>query len=226
MGAKWPMVAVFAVVAGLAGPRLVAPSSRPAGGAFEYVPPDGFHDIPASSAKIDAPGARAWEHAVDDAPGGAVVVVHHSAMKMQVDEPSLAQMAADMPRAFEDCAWVHRRHETRVRPDGARVGLIEGDCDRDIDLDALGLSKKTAKLRKLQLVFPDDDGTSIATVSYPTSHAERFEPMFEASVDRAKNVALRVPPPPAWTHVAWGLGALVLGGLAAALIGKKERDGA
>lgn len=219
----WPIPVVVAVTAGLVGPRLVAPQGRAASEPFGYAPPDGFVERPASSSKVEAPGARAWELATEDARTRPVVVVHHSNLAMQVDEPSLGKMVADMPQAFEDCTWTHRRHETRVRPDGARVGLIEGDCEREVDLGAVGMPSSKAKARKLQLVFPENEGTAIATISYPADQAARWEPLFEATIDRSKGVATRVPPPPAWQHVGWGIGGLVLGGLLTALLRKKER---
>lgn len=224
----WPIAVVVAVTAGLVGPRLVATPSRAAAEPFTYVPPDGFVERPATSTKVEAPGARAWElgpqGSGEDAKNRPVVVVHHSKLAMQVDEPSLGKMVADMPQAFEDCTWIHRRHETRVRSDGARVGLIEGDCEREVDLGAVGLPSTKAKVRKLQLVFPENEGTSIATISYPVDRAARWEPLFEATIERSKGVATRVPPPPTWQHVAWGIGGLVVGGLAAALFRKKDRD--
>lgn len=218
-------IAVFlALVVALVGPRLVGPQSHRATEPFAYVPPDGFVERPASSAKVDAAGARAWELPGDDVKVRPVVVVTHSKLEMQVDEPSLGKLVGDMPQAFEDCTWTHRRHEMRARPDGARVGLIEGDCEREVDLGGLGLPKAKAKLRKLQLVFPEDEGTAIATISYPADQAARWEPAFEATIDRAKGVATRVPPPSTSQHLAWGLGALVLGGLAVALVRRKGRD--
>ncbi len=224
----WPIPVVVAVTAGLVGPRLVAAPSRPSSEPFAYVPPDGFVERAATSSKVDATGAKAWEPgpaiAGEDAKTRPVVVVHHSKVAMQVDEPSLGKMVAEMPQAFDDCTWVHRRHETRVRADGARVGLIEGDCEREVDLGAVGMPSAKAKVRKLQLVFPENEGTAIATISYPVDQAPRWEPLFEATIDRSKGVATRVPPPPSWQHVAWGLGGLVLGGLAAALVRKKDRD--
>jgi hypothetical protein len=215
---KWPIVLVVGLTSGLVGPRMTGPNSRPAGEPFDYVPPEGFSVRSAASTKIEAAGARAWESPADDPSSRAVVVLHHSALTMQVDEPSLAKMVGDMPQAFEDCTWVHRRHETRSRSDGARVGLIEGDCDRTIDLSPAGLPNRTARTRKLQLLFPETEGTSIATASYPADEASRWEPAFVATIDRARGVALRVPAPPLWQHGLWGAAGLLLAALAASLV--------
>jgi hypothetical protein len=217
---EWPIVLVVALTAGLVGPRIVGPSDRPASETFAYSPPDGFVPAPVASEKVDAVGAQAWELRSDDA-ARPVVVVHHSAVSMHVDEVSLGKMASEMPEAFEDCTWTHRRHETRVRGDGARVGLIEGDCERGLDLSVAGSAIKV-RSRKLQLVFPENEGTSIATISYPTEQAARWEPAFEATIDTAKGVATRVPPPPITHHVAWGGAAALLATLAATLLRRRE----
>jgi hypothetical protein len=137
---------------------------------------------------------------------------------MQVDEPNLAKMVAEMPAAFEECTWVHRRHEMRTRPDEARVGLIEGECNREIDLSAAGMGNIKASSRKLQLIFPENEGSSIATISYPSEKASRWEPVFEETIVKAKGVAIRVPPPPSWHYVAWGAAGLGLGWLLAKVI--------
>ena len=150
------------------------------------------------------------------------VVLTHTEKQMSVEERDLAKLAEDMPAVFENCSWVHRRHELRTRSDGARVGIIEGDCDHDIELSHLGLPPKTIKQRKLQLMFPDDAGTTIVTASYPTEQATRWEPLFEATIAKAKGVATRVPPPPPWMYLAWGGAGLVLGWLAGALLAKKK----
>lgn len=214
----WLIAAVVAITFAFAGPRLVGPQSRSASEPFAYVPPDGFKELPATSKRVDATGAHAWELPQEPATVRPSVVVHHSAVNMQVDEPNLAKMVADMPAAFEDCTWVHRRHEMRTRPDGARVGLIEGECNREIDLTAAGMGNIKASSRKLQLVFPENEGSSIATISYPTETAARWEPVFEETITKAKGVALRVPPPPSWQYAAWGAAGLALGWLLAKVI--------
>lgn len=209
---------VVAATFALAGPRLIGPRSRSASEPFAFVPPDGFVETKAASTRVDASSARAWELPDEPPRSRPSVVVHHTAVAMQVDEASLAKMVAEMPQAFEDCTWVHRRHETRERPDGARVGLIEGDCNREIDLSAAGLPSIKASSRKMQLVFPENEGSSIATISYPTEHADRYQPVFEATIGRAKGVATRVPSPPTWQWIAWAAAGLAIGWLIAKVI--------
>jgi hypothetical protein len=224
----WLVALVIAVTFALVGPRLVGPQSHAASEPFAYVPPDGFKELPATSNRVDASSAnaKAWELPDEPATQRPSIVVTHSNVNMQVDEPNLAKMVADMPSAFEDCTWVHRRHEMRTRPDGARVGLIEGECTREIDLRAAGLDTLKASSRKLQLVFPENEGSSIATISYPTEKAARWEPVFEETITKAKGVATRVPAPPTWQYFASGAVGLVLGWLLAKVIvrGKEKED--
>jgi hypothetical protein len=233
----------LAVLVGLIGPRLFGPRDHAAGAPFVYAPPEGFVERSASSWSHGSeigPGTKVWIYAdpsepaapslgglrriLEDGPNAVHAVLHHSAKEMSVEEADLARLAQEMPRAFEDsCTWVHRRHELRTLRSGARVGLIEGDCTREVDLGSLGGPSQKIRARKLQLMFPDDEGTSIVTASYPIDQAPRWEPVFEATIAKARGVATRVPPPPVATSIAWGVAAGVLGWLAAALAASVAR---
>jgi hypothetical protein len=225
------IVFIAAVIFVIAGPYLTGPHGKSAGAEFVYEPPDGFkpataHELGKAALPDDA---KVWvfheltsmNPVVGGTPNPPTVVLTHSAKEMSVEEHDLAKLAEDMPSAFEGCTWVHRRHELRTRADGARVGIIEGDCDKDVDLTAFGLPPKSIKTRKLQLMFPDDLGTSIATVSYPTEQATRWEPLFEATIGKAKGVATRTPPPPNWVYGAWIAAGIVIGWLASALLARR-----
>lgn len=226
------VVLIVALLFALVGPMLTSPRAKSAGTSFVYEPPEGF-EHPAEKVK-GAEGAEVWifDEALPAAPFGAgpglknpnppTVVVTHTAKEMSVEESDLAKLVDEMPSAFEGCTWVHRRHELRTRADGARVGMIEGDCDKQVDLTAFGLPSKTIKQRKLQLMFPDDEGTSIVTVSYLTEQASRWEPLFEATIGKAKGVATRTPPAPPWMHAAWGVAGLVIAWLATALVARRQ----
>lgn len=214
------VVVLVALVFLIGGPLLSSPRGKSAGTAFVYEPPEGFKR-PTEKVK-NAEGAEVWvfeEMAMSPVrnPNPPTAVLTHTAKEMSVEERDLAKLVEDMPSAFEGCTWVHRRHELRTRADGARVGMIEGDCDKEVDLSAFGLPSKSIKQRKLQLMFPDDEGTSIVTASYLAEQASRWEPLFEATIGKAKGVATRTPPPPQWMYGAWGIAGIVIGWLATAL---------
>jgi hypothetical protein len=206
-------VALFAAVVG---PRIVGPQARSAGAPFAYEPPEGF--ARAKEAAADQEGATVWVYAGEAGLAQrdpARLVLTRSAKEMSVEERDLATLADEMPAAFEGlCTWRPRRHEMRVRTDGARVGLIEGDCDRTRDVGA------PVKARKLQLMFPDDQGTWIVTASYPTEEAVRWAPLIEATIGRTRGVAVRVPSPPIWVPAVWALAGAVLAWLATALFAR------
>lgn len=216
----------LAILFALVGPRLIGPQNRAANAPFSYEPPEGFTPV---REPLEA-GAKAWvvEEGIHEvgSPTKKVsttrVVATHSSKEMSVEESDLAKLAEEMPKVFEDCDWTHRRHELRVRADGARVGLIEGDCNKDVDLGHLGLPTQKLRSRKLQLMFPDDTGTSIVTASYSTDQAAKWEPLFEATINKAKGVAVRVPSPPTWTFAAWASAGAVLGFLATSIVGSRS----
>lgn len=209
----WP-VAVSVVAVGVLGPQLTSPHDAKAGAPFAWEPPEGFVRVGSE------PGTK---YELADRTGHLFVPraeVTHSANETQVEERELAPIVQGLPETFAkaDVTWVARRHETRVRPDGARVGLIEGDCTKSLDDFRL----QEVHFRKLQLVFPDDTGTSIVTIDYATDEAAKWEPIFEATIGKAKGVATRVPPAPAWMYGAWAAGGLVLGWLGASLLGTRS----
>lgn len=217
------IVAILAVTFALVGPRLFGESSkaRDAGEPFAYLPPEGFREDPEKAKD----GARVFVHPDSEQGIPAIVAVHHTDKSLTFADGELARLVQDMPKAFEDanCTWVHRRHEVRTRPDGARVGLIEGDCDRDVDMTGFGFEKGTLKTRKLQLLFPEDRGLAIATASYATTEAARWEPAFEATIATAKGVASRYPPPPPWQYAMWAAAGAVLGWLGLAIVARGRR---
>jgi hypothetical protein len=117
-------------------------------------------------------------------------------------------LAQGMPAMFlqSQTTWSEVRHEVHKRPDGARVGVIVGDAE-----------KGALHYRMMQIVFPIDKGTAIVTASFPHDDAARWEAPTLASIDDAKGVATRVPPPEGWMYVAWGLGGGVIAYLVLAL---------
>lgn len=221
-GARLVLPPLLGLAAAFLGPRLTLPRDRLAGQPFAYEAPDGFVELKDPKLAATAEGARAWVLATADPRGFTPRVnVIHSPKRGGVEERELAALAATLPETFaDDFTWKERRHETRVRPDGARVGLIEGDCTKNLSADLVGIPLEQ-KFRMMQIVFPDDTGTTIATATFGEQDAARFEPAFEASILRAKGVAVRVPEPAGWVYAAWGGAGVVLGWLGAALVGRE-----
>jgi hypothetical protein len=187
-----------------------------------WEPPPGFVPAAPKAANLED-ASKAW---VDGAPTGTFVArasLAHSAGTGPVEERDLATIVEGLPETFakEGVEWTHRRHETRVRADGARVGIIEGDCVSPRKSLIPGLSADL-KFRRLQLVFPDDAGTSIVTAQFATDEAGKWEPVFEASIGKARGVATRVPPAPPWMMLAWGGAGAVLGWLASAMLASRK----
>jgi hypothetical protein len=225
-------VLIVTILFAFVGPALTSARGKTAGTAFVYEPPEGFKH---PTDKFTA-GANTEVWVIDEnLPGSMVpirnpnpttVAVTQSAKLMSVEERDLAKLVEEMPGVFDNCTWVHRRHELRTRADGARVGIIEGDCDKEMDLSSFGLPAKTIKQRKLQMMFPNDEGTAIVTASYVTEQATRWEPLFEATIAKAKGVATRTPPPPSWMYGAWGFAGLVIAWLATAIVMKPRPEAA
>lgn len=208
---------VLGAFAAFLGPKLTLPRDRPAGQPFVYEPPEGFIEL--KDPKAAEKAARSWVLANPSRRAFAPnVTTTHSTQRAPLEDRELKATVATMPATMApEIQWTHRRHETRVRPDGARVGLIEGDCVRQAQD---GNSEQ--KFRMLQIVFPDDSGTTIATAQYAGEEATHWEPIFEATIARAKGVAVKVPDVPGWIFAAWGGGGIVLGWLGAALLNRPE----
>jgi hypothetical protein len=222
--------AFVGALAALVGPRLTAPHDKLSNEPFSYEPPPGFEEQKGGYTSEGEPTGRKWRLA--DTTGHAFIprfILTHSPNTMTVEEADLARIAAGMPDEFRSSGlqWVERRHETRARPDSARVGLIEADCSRKVDPSPLFAGKtppQEVQFRKLQLVFPEDNGTSIITADFASEEASTWEPVFEASIAKAKGVATRVPAPPIWMYAGWTVAGLVLGWLASALFFKKPKE--
>lgn len=214
------VAALAAIACAALGPRLVGPRGRPAGAPFAYTPPQGFvsatdgNHTPASAGI--ASGQKAWVY-----PGSILdaytpnITETHTSKEGLADEAEIATLVRGMPNVFarSGITWNEVRHETRTRPDGTRTAVIIGDC-----------TKSTLHYRAMQMVFPDDTGTSIVTASFPVEGASRWEPQLDATMASATGVALRVPPPANWLYVAWGLGGGILAFLAAGVASKRPRS--
>ena len=104
------------------------------------------------------------------------------------------------------------RHETRRRPDGTRVGIIDGE-----------LTQSGSKKRVLQIVFPIDTGAALVTASLPAQEMTDWEPKLDTSILSATGVATRAPKAPTWLYAAWGVAGGVLAYLTLALFARKKK---
>lgn len=223
------VLAATTLVFAVAGTRLSAPHDRKAGEPFAYEPPEGFtlvKDDPAKAVVSETPpGERQWTHPAQSALGIAPRVhVSESTKSGTVEAADLARIADGMPSVLEPngVTWTDVRHETRIRADGARVGLIEGECTKKVEEPLLGGPSTKVRYRRLLFVFPTDEGAAVTTAVYGKDEIATWQPAFEATIAKARGVAVRVPPPPGWMYFAWGAAGLVIGWLALSLLARRE----
>jgi hypothetical protein len=221
------VVVVIACLFAAVGPRLGGPRDRSAGEPFVYQPPEGFVLDKGDPAKAlnDDTGARDREWVHPATFGHSIAPRIHLSPSTKggtVEAADLARISEGMPAMLEPTgvSWSEVRRETRTRSDGARVGLIEGECTKAAE--ALGAGTVNVKYRRLLFVFPTDEGSAVTTAVYGTDETATWQPAFESSIDKARGVALRVPAPPTWMYVAWGAAGAVLAWLAASLKAKRD----
>jgi hypothetical protein len=212
------VVVVTAVVFAAVGPRLGAPRDRAAGEPFAYEPPEGF-TLDESERDRD----REWVHAAT--PGHVVAPRIHLTPSNKggtVESADLARISEGMAGMLEPTGvtWSEVRRETRTRADGARVGLIEGECTKTTE--QLGAGAVKVAYRRLLFVFPTDEGSAVTTAVYGTDEISKWQPAVEATIGKARGVALRVPDPPGWVYFAWGGAGLLVGMLASSLLAKRR----
>lgn len=221
-------IAVTALVVGVLGPALTMPRDKPAGAPFVYEPPEGFVER-ADLTKKSGPDQPGLQHAWSaDHPEAHVfparITVSHSPSQAAVSEEDLRRLAEGMPEVHEALGWTLRRYAVRTRPDGARVGIIEGDCVGGREMWP-GLPETKVRFRMNQMVFPDDGGTSIVTAMFGADEEAKLAPVFDASIDRARGVAKRGVPISPFVYMIWGVGGAVLGWFAVSIFGKKRQKG-
>lgn len=223
MRARFGPVIVGLVLFGAVGPRLTAPHDKKAGEVFVYEPPAGFVAAKSATAGALEDATRSWVDGSSASTFVARVTMAHSNGTGTVEEGDLAQIVEGLPETFakEGVEWTHRRHETRTRSDRSRVGLIEGDCVSHVKSFLPGVTADV-RFRRLQLVFPDDAGTTIVTAQFAADEAPKWEPLFEASIEKARGVATRVPAAPPWMMVAWGGAGAVLGWLVSSMLASRK----
>jgi hypothetical protein len=222
------VLAVTTVVVAVVGTRLSAPHDRKAGEPFVYEPPAGFTLVtedPAKAVNEETSGERQWTHPPKNA-NGVQPRVHLSSSNKggTVEAADLQRISDGMPSILEPngVTWKEVRRETRTRADGARVGVIEGDCTKKVETSLLGGPPTTVRYQRLLFVFPTDEGSAVVTAVYGRDESPVWQPGLDATIASARGVAVRVPPPPGWMYFAWGGAGLVLGWLTLSLLGRRE----
>ena len=216
--------AVIAVVSALLGPRLSSPHDHAAGMPFAYDPPEGFAAAGPSLERV-ADGSKEWAHPINAGHAVASRVTLKELRKNGNVEPADLQLIADgMPAVLESSGvtWSTVRVETRKRADGTRVGLIEGESTKRTE-NLPGVGDVMLTYRRLMLVFPTDEGTALVTALYGKDELAEWQPVFENTINTAHGVALRVPPPPPWMNVAYGIAGAVLAWFGLSLLGRRQR---
>jgi hypothetical protein len=197
-----PVAILAGLAAAFAGPWIAGHRDKPTKQPFGFAMPDGFKQV-----TTDGPSARrAWVHEPLQSGGLVpnVTVTHVNDMEV-FDDAKLSKIAAGMPAFFAQSkmVWTEVRQAQVMRKDGAWVGLLEGENDIE-DVHS----------RSLQLSFPDNTGVSLVTANFPTSETAHWEPIFEATIESSRGVAIRGAETPIWLRVAWGavtaLGAFLL----------------
>jgi hypothetical protein len=224
------VVLVGGALAAAFGPRFTQATSRSAGEPFSYTPPPEFNPAdPEQLAAIQASAPQirgAWVVA-SSAPGLAKpsVSLLHAPRMEGVEMSELDAIADGMPAllAASGATWRTERISRESRGDGTSVGWIEGAC-----------SKGELGYHSLELVFPDDDGTSFVTATLPDPIAgstagssteaklETWDAEFLATVHAATGVALRIGAPPWWMRAGWGGGVALLLLLASNIVDRRK----
>ncbi|MGH7283151.1 MAG: hypothetical protein ACRELY_16620, partial [Polyangiaceae bacterium] len=180
-----------------------------------YTPPAGFIPVDLST-KLDSGVSKAWiEPSILARSVDARITLSHTSGVADFRESALSAIAAGMPALYAKNRgqWIEERHLVHLRPDGASVALFVG---------ALTTSDGV-KMRTMQMLFPDDTGSSIVTASFETSLNLRMMPVIEKSMDDATGVKKVGKPAPTWIVLSWALGGLLLAVAAQTIIGRRKR---
>lgn len=210
--------AVGAAALAMVGPRLTSARETRAGEPFAYIPPEGF--VPATekmaTVLLGEPAANESIWVYPNALAKVIPRIALTATKSRggVDDPSLQKLAEGMPALYGESGitWITVRHEVKRRADGAKVGLIEGECTK----------ADSPRFRIVQLVFPDDQGTHIAIASYALEDVPKWEAPVLASIETARGVRHMASPPPTWMIAAWAAAGAALGFLLATITGRRR----
>lgn len=211
---RWLPTVVFAVAMAFGAGHVASTPDVPGGGPFAFAAPATFTPIDAGS-EARPNVAKLWVEPTAIAPLAPRASLSHSPHQAALEEPALAEIAAGMPAMYarSNGSWKEVRHVVHVRPDGAKVGLIVGDLTTDTNVS----------LTTMQMMFPDDTGSSIVTASFAVPSATRLVPAFEKAMDDSTGVKKLGRAAPNWVYYAWGLGALLVAVAAQALLARRGR---
>lgn len=193
---------VFCAVVTAIGVQFSTISDVPAGKPFSYVPPSTFNPISLPAAmNADNSVEHVWIEPTVVSKLEPRITLSHAPQQAEIDNAALGVIAAGMPELYEKShgQWTEERHVVHLRPDGARVGLIVGDL----------LTSEETHVKTMQMIFPDDTGTSIATASFDQVSAQRLVPDLEKSLDVATGVKKLGKKPENNVYFAYFLGSLI-----------------
>ncbi len=216
MQVRWLPTVIFALACALLGSHFGATPEMPANAPFTYVAPTGFIPVDLST-KLDSSVEKAWiEPSVLASSLDARITLSHSSHVAELGDAALSAIAAGMPALYAKShgQWSEERHLVHHRPDGASVGLIVGALT----------TAEGVKMRTMQLLFPDDSGSSIVTASFETTLNERMTPELEKSMDEATGVKKLGKSASSWIVLAWALGGLLFAIAAQIIVGRRARS--
>lgn len=214
MQVRWLPTLIFALACALLGSHFGAAPEVPAGAPFAYVPPPGFIPVDLST-KLDSSVLKAWiEPSILATSLDARITLSHSSHVADLGDAALTAISAGMPALYAKSQgqWSEERHLVHHRPDGASVGLIVGALT----------TADGVKMRTMQMLFPDDTGSSIVTASFETSLNQRMTPEIEKSMDDATGVKKLGKAASSSILLAWALGGLLFAIAAQVVIGRRK----
>jgi hypothetical protein len=214
---RWLPTLVFCALVTALGVHFTAVSDRPAGKPFSYVPPATFQPI-SVPANLNADNSvdRVWVEPTAVSKLDPRISLSHAPQEAQIDDASLGVIAQGMPALYEKShgTWTEERHVAHLRPDGARVGLIVGDLTTTDELH----------VKTMQLIFPDDTGTSIVTASFDQVSSQRLVPDLEKSLDVADGVKKLGKKPDNNVYYTYFIGALIFAVVAQLALARVRRS--
>ncbi|MEO8799671.1 MAG: hypothetical protein ABI551_17385, partial [Polyangiaceae bacterium] len=184
---RWLPTVLFAVVVAFGAGHAASTPDVPGGGPFVFAAPATFTRVDAGSG-TNPNVAKLWVEPTAISPLDPRATLSHSPHRAALEEPALAEIAAGMPAIYANSkgTWKEARHVVHIRPDGGKVALIVGDLTTDTNV----------RMTTMQMMFPDDTGSSIVTASFAVPSATRLIPAFEKAMDDSTGVKKPGKPAP------------------------------